>query len=127
MSGLGGSSDSIWPSHFFAEEEAGPSSGVLGARKGRQGSLAGKIGPVPTIQQMLERGKELRQERKIGELTERGGRERKRLGAPPQKTPQDTVVSPLGTRADLTYQLISWKKSGRSVDLKPEALAGEPE
>ena len=113
--------------HFFAEEEAGPSSGVLGTEKGRQGSFTGKIGPVPTIQQMLERGQELRQEREIGELTERGGRERKRLGARPQKTPQDTVVSPLGTRADRTCQLITWKKAGRRADLKPEGPAGEPE
>ena len=113
--------------HFFAEEEAGPSSGVLGTEKDRQGSFTGKTGPVPTVQQVLERGQDLRQEHEIGELTERGGRERKRLGARPQKTPQDAVVSPLGTRADLTHQLIAWKKSGRRADLKPEGPAAEPE
>ena len=46
-------------------------------------------------------------------------------GSPPQKTPQDTLVSPLGTRGHLTYQLITWKKSERRADLKPKALPGE--
>lgn len=96
-----------------------------GAARGR---LIGKISPALTIQQMLERGKHLgpehKTEYKVGELMKRG-RKRKRVGAPPKKTPWDSVVSPQGTRAHLTCQLRTWKKSGGRADLKPEELPGE--